>query len=99
MGSARFLGGGDISPDATSSVITDTNDANDDWLFNSKNDLTAIDVNVWNAATLYYIRLSTLARTSRPDPNYTAPLINRIEDKLTTPGTWQGPVARPTGSD
>lgn len=51
----------------------------DDWLFNGTTD-TAADP-AWAGAPLYYIRLSTLARTDRRDSEYEAPPLARVEDR------------------
>jgi hypothetical protein len=65
----------------TATAVVDTNDANDDWLFNAAADIPIANLTNWNAAeSLYYIRLSTLVRTDRPDPKYTAPAVVSIED-------------------
>ena len=51
----------------------------DDWLYNSSADNQVDDVYRVNAAIsarpvrLYYVRITTLGRTARPDPKYTAP--------------------------
>jgi type II secretory pathway pseudopilin PulG len=73
-------GGGAISL-GTASGIVDNADAGDDWLYNSSADNPTTNLANWNNAdSLYYIRLSTLVRTDRPDPKYTAPLVTAIED-------------------
>ncbi|HEX2644976.1 MAG TPA: hypothetical protein VHU81_18400, partial [Thermoanaerobaculia bacterium] len=51
----------------------------DDWLFNSATDNPADPA--WSGALLYYIRLSTLARTDRRDKEYQAPVLARVEDR------------------
>lgn len=61
--------------------IEDTQDENDDWLFNAPaDDPTAAS---WNdpARPLYYLRITTLARTDRLDPKYVSPAIDAIEDR------------------
>lgn len=40
----------------------------------------------WDGRGLFYVRLSTLARTDRFDPAYTAPRIDQIEDHVYTAG-------------
>ncbi|MEO8275938.1 MAG: hypothetical protein ABI639_06930 [Thermoanaerobaculia bacterium] len=58
---------------------TDARRATDDWLGNSSaDDPTQAQYRINAAITtrpvrLYYVRISTLARTSRPDPKYVAP--------------------------
>ncbi|HXO21703.1 MAG TPA: prepilin-type N-terminal cleavage/methylation domain-containing protein [Thermoanaerobaculia bacterium] len=65
----------------TSTTITETADgSNDDWLFNGPSDLP-VNPATWNNTSLYYVRLSTLARTDRPDVKYLAPPLLKIEDR------------------
>lgn len=61
-------------------VLEDTGDDADDWLFNADGD----DAVVWNGGRqpLYYLRITTLARTDRLDPKYVSPPIDRIEDRI-----------------
>lgn len=61
----------------------------DEWLFNSPDDDlddpdSAPGTWRWNGATseLFYIRLSTLARTPRPDTRFVSPAIVSIEDRI-----------------
>ncbi|HZF09743.1 MAG TPA: PilW family protein [Thermoanaerobaculia bacterium] len=70
----------------TATAVVDTADANDDWLFNAAADIPiAPTLAIWNASdSLYYIRLSTLVRTDRADPKYTAPTVVAIEDNSYT---------------
>lgn len=73
-----------IDTDATE-AIEDTGDDEDDWLFNAQGD-TPVVVDAWNSVDpdvtfpLYYLRLTTLARTDRADPSYVSPAIDWIED-------------------
>lgn len=71
-------------------TITDDGTENDDWLFNAAADVDANGLpkvtTKWNGAggalpPLYYVRLTTLARTDRRDRNYQAPLLATVEDK------------------
>ncbi len=85
LGFDSTLGNGLMRQKILSTVgIDDTGDNNDDWLFNSPADIPINNIGVWNAATLYYIRLSTLVRTDRLDPKYTAPAVIGIEDNSYT---------------
>lgn len=62
--------------------VQETEDGDDDdWLFNSPGDVT--DPDLWNGDTLPldYLRITTLARTDRLDPEYTSPPIAAIEDR------------------
>lgn len=60
-----------------------TNPGGDEWLFNSAGDNTTAAN--WNfndgERGLFYVRVSTLARTDRPTPQYQADLLGQIEDK------------------
>lgn len=74
--------GGDVPVGAVSK-------AEDEWLFNVAADFDGNGVPVeaakWNPAfgtpTLSYVRVTTIARTDRPDLGYLAPLLGRSEDK------------------
>ncbi len=58
--------------------------AADEWLFNGAGDDP--DASQWNAGVtpppLFYLRVTTLARTARPDPTYRSPALARLEDHL-----------------
>jgi len=57
----------------------------DDWMYNGEANTNAA---LFAGSTLYYIRLSTLARTDRRDKDYEAPTLVRVEDnKYSTPET------------
>lgn len=66
--------------------IEDTGDAADDWMFNHPEDST--DATFWNSADpaarfpLYYLRLTTVARSDRGDLKYVSPAIQAIEDHV-----------------
>ena len=64
--------------------IEDTQNAGDDWLLNADGDSPIANTADWNdpARPLYYVRISTLARTDRLDPEYVAPPIQAIEDHV-----------------
>jgi hypothetical protein len=65
--------------------IEDAQDGDDDWLFNAAADTTAPKPPAdWNspASPLYYVRISTLARTDRLDADYQSPPIQAIEDHV-----------------
>jgi type II secretory pathway pseudopilin PulG len=63
--------------------------AEDEWLFNFPGDVDADGVPIealkWNPAfgtpALAYVRVTTIARTDRPDLDYLAPLLESSEDK------------------
>lgn len=61
-------------------VLADAGTKDDDWLFNATDDDPG-DPD-WNgaASSLYYLRISTLARTDRVDPDHTSVPIEAIED-------------------
>ena len=57
----------------------------DEWLFNAVGDKPE-EIAVWNGTPaaprrVYYVRVSTLARTDRRDPKYRAPDLTLLEDK------------------
>ncbi|HSL83575.1 MAG TPA: PilW family protein [Thermoanaerobaculia bacterium] len=64
-------------------TITDAGDETDEWLFNDPDDVAG-DTALWNAPDrpLYYVRITTLARTDRLDPRYVSPAIDAIEDRV-----------------
>jgi hypothetical protein len=85
LGFDSSLAGGPMRTQISSVVgIVDNANATDDWLFNSANDVPINNIGVWDSATLYYIRLSTLVRTGHQDPKYTAPAVIGIEDNSYT---------------
>lgn len=68
-------------------TVPDNGDANDDWLFNATGDSPADSK--WNVVSgalparptpLFYVRLTTLARTDQRDRRYQAPVLNLVED-------------------
>lgn len=62
-------------------AIADTGGEDDEWLFNHEGDAVG-NTALWNspASPLYYLRITTLARTDRLDPRYVSPAIQAIED-------------------
>lgn len=64
--------------------VDTTPTSDDEWLFNHPAD-DPTDIkwvnNVATPSKLFYLRISTLARTDRPDTHFQAPLLTRIEDK------------------
>jgi len=90
----------------TATTIVDTGDANDDWLYNSSTDNPNNNLAIWNAAdSLYYIRLTTLVRSPRPDhqalPTVPAtlprfPAVVAIEDNSYTSSPFNASVNDPT---
>ena len=65
----------------------------DDWMYNGE---ANTDPALFADSNLYYIRLSTLARTDRRDKDYQAPTLVRVEDnKYDKPETT---VSTPTRS-
>lgn len=76
-----------IDQDLTLQIEETETGAADDWLYNSPDDPkieTTADAAPWNTnkQPLYYLRITTLARTDRADPKYVAPAIDRIEDRV-----------------
>lgn len=98
-----------LGVDRDNSFVVDEADppsSADDWVFNSADDdeTDAAQVASWNTLAsgdpteLYYLRITTLARTGRRDVSYLAPPITRIEDKAYTefdaPGTTDEQIRR-----
>ncbi len=77
-------------------VLVDNGGQNDEWLFNHSADNPGAAV--WNNARIGYVRINTLARTGRVDPDYVAPPLAAIEDRLysepVTPATQAAREAR-----
>lgn len=63
--------------ETTCSIFESENGEEDDWLYN---DDKPVDLVAFGSSTLHYVRVTTLARTDRPDPQYRAPVIGRLED-------------------
>jgi type II secretory pathway pseudopilin PulG len=77
---AAACGSGSIAADDLNCGIYESADGeNDDWMYNGeKNTNPALFAN----STLYYVRLTTLARTDRRDKDYQAPVLERVEDNF-----------------
>jgi type II secretory pathway pseudopilin PulG len=75
---AGACGAGTIASDDINCGIYESADGeNDDWMYNGeKNTDPALFAN----SDLYYIRITTLARTDRRDKDYQAPALERVED-------------------
>jgi hypothetical protein len=73
-------------------VLVDDGGQNDEWLFNHTADNPGAVV--WNNARIGYVRINTLARTGRVDPDYVAPPLVAIEDHL-----YSEPVTPATQAD
>lgn len=95
------LAGGEVDSVTGLGQITETADGrNDDWLYNSRDDVATdavwLDNNAadprWNGPGLFVMRLTTLARTTETDRGYTAPLLDHIEDKYYNITPWVGLV-------
>ncbi len=84
-GAANCAGGTIASNDINCSIYESADGENDDWMYNGEqNTNPALFAN----STLYYIRLTTLARTDRRDKDYQAPILARVEDNTySTPDT------------
>jgi type II secretory pathway pseudopilin PulG len=62
-------------------ILESADGTNDDWLFNASADKP--EDGAWQAAprpALQYVRVTTVARTDRRDPQYQAPLLTRSEN-------------------
>jgi type II secretory pathway pseudopilin PulG len=73
-------------------VLVDDGGQNDEWLFNHTADNPGAVV--WNNARIGYVRINTLARTGRVDPDYVSPPLVAIEDHL-----YSEPVTPATQAD
>jgi prepilin-type N-terminal cleavage/methylation domain-containing protein len=71
--------------------IVDEGNLLDDWLFNAPNEAANVLATVpwigpWDSnqpqPVLYYARITTIGRTSRPDRGYLAPLLTQLEDRV-----------------
>ena len=67
------------SDDVNCGIYESADGEGDDWMYNGEK---TTDPALFANSELYYLRLSTLARTDRPDPNYTAPTLVRVEDNV-----------------
>jgi prepilin-type N-terminal cleavage/methylation domain-containing protein len=77
----------------------DAERAQDDWLFNAAADATtdwqyvthdAAGTQAGVPAQVYFVRLTTWARTRRADPKYAAPVWTAIEDEAMNATYWTG---------
>jgi hypothetical protein len=106
---ADNLPGTGVSGD-NDSIVETADGTGDDWLFNGvSDDASHFNALPWTPTgappaftadqpqpRLYYLRLSTLGFTARPDRGYSAPLINRIENHdLTSSDLINGDLSRP----
>jgi Tfp pilus assembly protein FimT len=84
-GATNCAGGTIASDDLNCGIYESADGENDDWMYNGEqNTNPALFAN----STLYYIRLTTLARTDRRDKDYQAPILARVEDNTySTPDT------------
>jgi hypothetical protein len=63
-------------------IFESADGTNDDWLFNDTQPVVPLQ---WANQQLYFIRLTTLARTDRRDAGYQSPELVRLENHdLTT---------------
>lgn len=60
-------------------LLETANGTNDDWLFNNSAD-DPTDTTLWQKSAIQYVRVTTLARTDRRDPQYQAPLLTDPTD-------------------
>lgn len=58
-------------------IFESADGVDDDWLYNDTQPVNPVQ---WANQQLYYIRLTTLARTDRRDPQYQSPQLVAIED-------------------
>jgi type II secretory pathway pseudopilin PulG len=75
---AGSCGAGTIASDDINCGIYESADGeNDDWMYNGEKNT---DPALFASSDLYYIRITTLARTDRRDKDYQAPVLERVED-------------------
>ena len=75
---ATSCGSGSIAADDLNCGIYESADGeNDDWMYNGEKNT---DAALFANSDLYYIRITTLARTDRRDKDYQAPVLARVED-------------------
>jgi type II secretory pathway pseudopilin PulG len=75
---AGACGSGTIASDDINCAIYESTDGEtDDWMYNGEKNT---DAALFANSDLYYIRLTTLARTDRRDKDYQAPVLARVED-------------------
>jgi Tfp pilus assembly protein FimT len=75
---AGSCGSGTIASDDINCGIYESADGeNDDWMYNGEKNT---DAALFANSDLYYIRITTLARTDRRDKDYQAPALERVED-------------------
>jgi type II secretory pathway pseudopilin PulG len=81
-GAGGACAAGTIAADPINCGIYESTDGeNDDWMYNGEK---VTDPLVFANSDLYYVRLSTLARTERRDNTYVAPTLVRVEDNKYT---------------
>lgn len=78
---AAACGGGTITgnggDDLNCGIYESADGENDDWMYNGEKNTDPL---LFANSVLYYIRLTTLARTDRRDKDYQAPVLARVED-------------------
>lgn len=72
-------------------IFESADGSSDDWLFNASGDRPDLasawastdprDVNPWQLAQIYAVRINTVGRTARRDLNYQAELLGTLEDR------------------
>jgi len=77
---AGACGAGTIASDDINCGIYESADGeNDDWMYNGEKNTDPV---LFANSNLYYVRLTTLARTDRRDKDYQAPVLERVEDNF-----------------
>ncbi|HEY0511178.1 MAG TPA: prepilin-type N-terminal cleavage/methylation domain-containing protein [Thermoanaerobaculia bacterium] len=67
------------SDDVNCGIYESADGENDDWMYNGEK---ITDPLSFANSDLHYVRLTTLARTDRPDHGYRAPLLVKVEDHV-----------------
>jgi Tfp pilus assembly protein FimT len=89
---AGACGAGTIASDDINCGIYESADGeNDDWMYNGEKNTNPV---LFSNSDLYYVRLTTLARTDRRDKDYQAPVLERVEDN--TYGTAETSIVNST---
>lgn len=105
LGFDSAQGGGALEdgtlPEDGEPVFESADGDGDDWLFNGPDDDprdpvwarpgSAVLTQPWLRARLFYVRLSTVGRAAYPIPQYEAPELQRLADRVYDPGEADDP--------
>lgn len=86
LGFDTGLDGGEIGPDGRGFIVEAETGVDDDWLYNSPEDDDTespfVEPNPDDVPRLFFVRVTTLARSPRPERGDEEPLLTRLEDRL-----------------